>query len=83
MTRMALDCDDKAHEFAVIMHQELQWQVHSFKSVNYPTKLWKTLTLLQEIFDKMASGRYQHGIAHIVLSFVNRTKDSFMEHYSL
>lgn len=80
---MALGGDDRAHELAVMMHEELRWQIYSSKSFKHPAKLWEMQTLLlREIFDKMLSGRHQHEMAHTVLSFVNATDNSFMEHYS-
>jgi Fungal specific transcription factor domain len=80
---MAIGGDDKAHELAVMMHEELRWQIYSSKSFKHPAKLWEMQTLLlREIFDKMLSGRHQHEMAHTVIISLDLTDSSFMERYS-
>ena len=64
---MSLGGDNHAHQLAVMMHEELRWEIYSSKSFRHPAKLWEMQTLLlREIFDKMLCTRHQHEMAHTV-----------------
>jgi len=79
---MSLGGSPETHKLAVQMHEDLRWQIYSSKKFKHPAKLWEMQTLLlQEVFDKMMSGRHQHEMAFTVRTFVRFADSSFMGHW--
>jgi len=77
---MALGGDNHAYNLALMIHEELRWEIYSSKSFRLPAKLWQMQTLLlREIFDKMMCGRHQHELAHTVSCSSAAANSSFME----